>query len=65
MEKTIELTTEYDRKIRNENINKIFDEETIRSLLKSEEDIENGRTRDAIEVIKEFKEKYGIWKWAI
>lgn len=60
MEKTIELTTEYDRKIRNENINKIFDEETIRSLLKSEEDIENGRTRDAIEVIKEFKEKYGI-----
>lgn len=40
--------------------NNIFDRETIESLLKSEEDIENGRTRKATEVIKEFKEKYGF-----
>ena len=40
--------------------NNIFDEETIKSLMKSEEDIENGRTRKATEVIKEFKEKYGF-----
>lgn len=42
--------------------NNIFDEETVESLLKSEEDIENGRTRNALEVIKEFEEKYGFWK---
>ena len=40
--------------------NNILDEESIRCLLKSEEDIENGRTRKAAEVIKEFKEKYGL-----
>lgn len=38
--------------------NNIFDEETVKSLMKSEEDIEKGRTRKATEVIKEFKEKY-------
>lgn len=37
-----------------------LDEETIRCLQKSEEDIEKGRTRDAIEVFKELKEKYGF-----
>ena len=37
-----------------------FDEETVERLLKSEEDIENGRTRNALEVIKEFEEKYGF-----
>ncbi len=39
---------------------KILDEETIESLLKSEEDIKMGRTRKATEVIKEFEEKYGF-----
>lgn len=43
-----------------ECIDDIFDEETIRKLLKSEEDIEKGRTRDAKEVIKELREKYGF-----
>ena len=38
----------------------ILDEETINSLIKSEEDIENGRTRDAREVMNEFKKKYGF-----
>ena len=37
-----------------------LDEETIRCLLKSEADIEAGRTRNAEEVIKEFKLKYGF-----
>ena len=35
-------------------------EEDIQHLLKSEEDIKMGRTRDAVEVFKEFKEKYGF-----
>lgn len=40
--------------------NNIFNEETVNCLLKSEEDIEKGRTKNAIEVIEEFKEKYGF-----
>ncbi len=40
--------------------NSIIDEETIQSLLKSEEDIKNGRTRKALDVINEFKRKYGF-----
>ena len=40
--------------------NSIFDKETVNKLKKSEEDIENGRTRKAKEVIKEFREKYGF-----
>lgn len=40
--------------------NNIFDKETINSLLKSEDDIENGRTRKGIEVVKELREKYGF-----
>lgn len=40
--------------------NNIFDSETIKKLLKAEEDIENGRTRKAAEVIKELQEKYGF-----
>lgn len=40
--------------------NNIFDEETVNCLLKSEEDIEKGRTRKATEVIKEFEEKYEL-----
>lgn len=39
-----------------------LDEETIRCLQISEEDIEKGRTRDAIEVMKELEEKYGFWE---
>lgn len=38
----------------------IFDKETVKSLLKSEEDIEKGRTRKAEDVIKEFKDRYGL-----
>ena len=40
--------------------NNIFDNETVNKLMKSEEDIEKGRTRKAAEVIEEFKEKYGF-----
>ena len=40
--------------------NNIFDKETIKCLLKSEDDVKNGRTRKATEVIREFKEKYGF-----
>ena len=39
---------------------KMLDEEIERQLLKSEEDYEQGRTRDAEEVFREWKEKYGI-----
>lgn len=40
--------------------NNIFDKEIVNKLLKSEEDIENGRTRKAAEVIMELKTKYGF-----
>ena len=40
--------------------NNIFDHETIKKLLKSEEDIEKGRTKKATEVIKELRAKYGF-----
>ena len=40
--------------------NNIFDNETVEKLLKSEEDIEKGRTRKAAEVIKELRAKYGF-----
>lgn len=40
--------------------NNIFDEETVKCLLKSEEDIKEGRTKNATEVFEEFKEKYGF-----
>ncbi len=40
--------------------NEIFDEYTVNKLLKSEEDIEKGRVRDAKEVMKEFKIRYGF-----
>lgn len=40
--------------------NNIFDNETVKKLLKSEEDIEKGRTRKATEVIEELREKYGF-----
>lgn len=49
-----------DNDIININKNDIFDDDTVNKLLKSEEDIENGRTRDAIEVMKEFKVRYGF-----
>ena len=34
-----------------------FDKETVNKLLKSEEDIEKGRTKKATEVIKELRAK--------
>lgn len=40
--------------------NDILDDETINKLLKSENDIEKGRTRKATEVIKELRKKYGF-----
>lgn len=40
--------------------NNIFDNETVKKLLKSEEDIENGKTRNAVDVIKELRLKYGF-----
>ena len=49
-----------DNDIININKNDIFDDDTVNKLLKSEEDIENGRTRDAIDVMKEFKVRYGF-----
>ena len=55
--KSINFNTNLFSKIKRNNI---FDNETIESLLKSEDDIEQGRTRKASEVIKEFKEKYGF-----
>lgn len=38
----------------------IFDKETVNKLLKSEEDIEKGKTRKATDVVKEFREKFGF-----
>lgn len=40
--------------------NSIFDKNTVEALLKSEEDIENGRTKKATEVVKELRAKYGL-----
>ena len=39
----------------------LLDKRIEEILLKSEEDYENGRVRDAEEVFKEWKIKYGIW----
>ena len=39
---------------------KILKEDIEEHLLKAEEDIENGRVRNAREVFKEWKEKHGI-----
>lgn len=39
---------------------KILKEDIVEHLLKSEDDIKNGRVRDAREVFKDWKEKYGI-----
>lgn len=39
---------------------KLMKEDIERHLLKAEDDIENGRVRDARDVFKEWKEKYGI-----
>lgn len=37
-----------------------FDKETVNKLLRSEEDIEKGRTKKASEVLEELREKYGF-----
>ena len=39
---------------------KNIDEEIEKNILKSEEDYNNGRVRDAEDVFKEWKDKYGI-----
>lgn len=39
---------------------KLLKKEIEEHLLKAEDDIRNGRVRDAKEVFKEWKEKYGI-----
>ncbi len=39
---------------------KILKEDIEKHLLRAEDDIRNGRVRDAREVFKELKEKYGI-----
>lgn len=39
---------------------KMLKEDIEEHLLKAEDDIRNGRVRDAREVFKEWKEKYGI-----
>ena len=39
---------------------KIMERDIEKHLLKAEADIRNGRVRDAREVFKEWKEKYGI-----
>jgi len=43
-----------------EDERKLFEEELIKSLLKSEEDIERGRIREATDVFNEWKKQYGI-----
>ena len=40
--------------------NKLLNERIEKHLLKSEEDIENGKTRKAVDVIKELRLKYGF-----
>ena len=39
---------------------KLLKEDIEKHLLKAEDDIRNGRVRDAREVFKEWKEEYGI-----
>lgn len=39
---------------------KLIKEEIEKHLLKAEDDIKNGRVREAREVFKEWKEQYGI-----
>ena len=38
----------------------IFDEDTVNKLLKSENDIKNGRVREAKEVMEEFRIRFGF-----
>ena len=40
--------------------NSIWNNETVGALLKSESDIKNNRTKDAVEFIEELKVKYGF-----
>lgn len=43
-----------------EEYERLLKEDIEKHLLKSEDDIRNGRVRDAEKVFKEWKEKYGI-----
>ena len=49
-----------EKKVTNINKNEIFDEDTVNKLLKSEDDIENGRVRDVKEVMEEFRIRFGF-----
>jgi len=41
--------------------NKLLNERIEKHLLKSEDDIRNGRTKNAIAVFEEMEDKYGFW----
>ena len=49
-----------EKKVTNINKNEIFDEDTVNKLLKSENDIKNGRVREAKEVMEEFRIRFGF-----
>lgn len=49
-----------EKKATNISKDEIFDENTVNKLLKSEDDIENGRVRDAKEVMEEFRIRFGF-----
>ncbi len=49
-----------EKKVTNINKDEIFDEDTVNKLLKSEDDIENGRVREAKEVMEEFRIRFGF-----
>ncbi len=49
-----------EKKVTNINKDEIFDEDTVNKLLKSENDIKNGRVREAKEVMEEFRIRFGF-----
>ena len=49
-----------EKKEKNINKDEIFDEDTVNKLLKSENDIKNGRVREAKEVMEEFRIRFGF-----
>lgn len=49
-----------EKKVTNINKDEIFDEDTVNKLLKSENDIKNGRVREAKEVMEKFRIRFGF-----
>ena len=49
-----------EKKVTNINKDEIFNEDTVNKLLKSENDIKNGRVREAKEVMEEFRIRFGF-----